>query len=92
MEDIPNWIRALVPLLLLLCTVAFVLIKNHFVSRKEFKDFKHKHYQEHKELEKKIIKQGEDIVEIKTDVRHISNSLKNIEEVITKPLKRGRTN
>jgi hypothetical protein len=35
--------------------------------KKEFKEFRGKYEQEHKELDSKIIKQGKDIVEIKTD-------------------------
>lgn len=82
MEDIPNWIRALVPLVLLFCTIGFVLIKNHFISRKEFKEFTTKYEVERKELEGKIIKQGKDIVVIKTDVKHMTKSLHNIEEFV----------
>ncbi len=82
MEDIPNWIRALIPLLLFISGIIFVLIKNHFITKNEFKDFKEKHYIEHKELEGQISKQGRDIVEIKTDVKHMAKSLHNIEDFV----------
>jgi len=92
MADIPNWIRALVAIAVIIPPIILFFTKQYFVSRKEFKEFKDKHYQEHKELEGKIIKQGKDIVEIKTDVKHMAKSLHNIEEFVVNPRKRGRTN
>ena len=53
-------------------------IKQTFVTKKELKEYKDKHKQDHKELEFRLAKQSEDIIEIKTYIKSISQSISDI--------------
>ena len=69
---------------LLLAIVGWYIwsLKQSFLTKKEFKEYREKHNREHKELEVKIAKQSEDIVEIKTYIKSISESIHDIKNYL----------
>ena len=75
-------VRSMLPLILVLIAWYLWSVKQKFVSKEEFLLYKEYSQKGNKILEAKISKQMENMREIKTDIKHMAESLKDIKEFI----------